>query len=158
MTPPTVLVVDSDPIMLTAQAALFHQMGAEAICARDMSTARRVFDERTPNLVVCEFSSDSPAAQIWQSWHDELCLDEVPVIFLSDAPRTDFAKTIRPCGWAYYLRRPVDPHLLQELADKLIWMPMQYVPENTPVKRKTTVPPSHLGSVETRKSEGTSSV
>ena len=69
MTPPTVLVVDSDPIMLTAQAALFHQMGAEAICARDMSTARRVFDERTPNLVVCEYNSDSPAAQICSVWH-----------------------------------------------------------------------------------------
>lgn len=120
-----ILVVDSDPILLTGTAAVLHSVGYECHCARDGQGAIKAARSLALDLILCDVSLGGGESGL------ELCKNirqmpgciDVPVMFVSSHQLPDIVRRSHEAGAAYYLRKPFDPDVLIELVSKALWMP-----------------------------------
>lgn len=142
--PATILVIDDDPLTLTAVAAALHLVGHESHCARDPEAALKAARSLSLDLIICDVNLDGESGL-------ELCREirqlpaqaDVPVMFVSSSQVPDIVRRAHEAGGAYYLRKPFDPNVLLELVDKALWMPHLV---NTRL-RKTIPAPAHMSGV-----------
>ncbi len=121
---PQILVVDPDPLTLTAIAAVLHLSGYESHCARDSEAALKAATDEQLDLIICDTNLEGESGL-------ELCRDmrqvkgneDVPVMFVSSSQAPDIIHRAHEAGGAYYLRKPFDPNVLLELVEKALWMP-----------------------------------
>ncbi len=119
-----ILIVDSDPLTLTAVAAVLDMQGYECHCARDPVAARKAAAELPLDLILCDVNLQGASGL-------ELCrelrklpgLEDVPLMFVSASQLPDIVRRAHDAGGAYYLRKPFDPDVLIELVNKALWMP-----------------------------------
>ena len=123
-TKPQILVVDPDPLTLTAVAAALHLSGYESHCARDSEAALKAALDEQLDLIICDTNLEGESGL-------ELCREirlmdgnqEVPFMFVSSSQAPDIIHRAHEAGGAYYLRKPFDPEVLLELVEKALWMP-----------------------------------
>lgn len=123
-TKPQILVVDPDPLTLTAIAAALHLSGYESHCARDSEAALKAAADEQLDLIICDTNLEGESGL-------ELCREirlmegkeDVPVMFVSSSQAPDIIHRAHEAGGAYYLRKPFDPNVLLELVEKALWMP-----------------------------------
>lgn len=122
-TKPQILVVDPDPLTLTAVAAALHLSGYESHCARDSEAALKAAADESLDLIICDTKLEG------ESGLDLCCKirlmngkEDVPVMFVSSSQAADIIHRAHEAGGAYYLRKPFDPHVLLELVEKALWM------------------------------------
>jgi CheY-like chemotaxis protein len=120
----TLLVVDSDPILLTGTAAVLHTAGYECHCARDTQAALKAARTLPLDLIICDVLLASESGLDLCKHIRKLpgCID-VPVMFVSSQQLPDIIRRSYEAGAAYYLRKPFDPEVLIELVSKALWMP-----------------------------------
>jgi DNA-binding response OmpR family regulator len=119
-----ILVVDSDPVLLTGTAAVLHTAGYECHCARDSQAALKAARTLSLDLIICDVQLGGESGL-------ELCRhirrqpggSDVPVMFVSSQQLPDIVRRSYEAGAAYYLRKPFDPEVLIELVSKALWMP-----------------------------------
>jgi CheY-like chemotaxis protein len=119
-----ILVVDSDPILLTGTAAVLHTVGYECHCARDAQAALKAARALPLDLIICDvmLGSESGLELCKHIRQQPGCVD-VPVMFVSSQQLPDIVRRSYEAGAAYYLRKPFDPEVLIELVSKALWMP-----------------------------------
>lgn len=119
-----VLVVDNDPLTLTAVAAALHLVGYECHCARDCEAALKAARYLDLDLIICDVNL---GGEIGFELIDEIRkipdAADVPVMFVSSSQLPDIIRRSHDAGGVYYLRKPFDPDVLLELVDKALWMP-----------------------------------
>ncbi|MEE2640314.1 MAG: response regulator [Planctomycetota bacterium] len=123
-TKPQILVVDPDPLTLTAVAAALHLSGYESHCARDSEAALKAAADESLDLIICDTKLEGESGL-------DLCREirlmngkeDVPVMFVSSSQAADIIHRAHEAGGAYYLRKPFDPHVLLDLVEKALWMP-----------------------------------
>lgn len=121
---PRVLVVDDKPEVLDEVATVL--IGADFACrcctnADDAVTAAESFP---PDLIISDISLHGQSGlDMCQRIRRSQALAEVPVMFLSAAQMPDIIHRSGALGGTYYLRRPFDPGVLVELADKALRRP-----------------------------------
>lgn len=119
-----ILLVDHDPLTLTATAAVLDRAGHIVHQARDRQTALKAGRTIGLDLIVCDVNLGSESGL-------DLCRDlrrlpgmeDVPVMFVSASQLPDIVRRSHEAGGAYYLRKPLDPDVLIELIDKALWLP-----------------------------------
>jgi putative two-component system response regulator len=120
----TILIIDGDPLTLTAVAAALHLSGHECHCARDCEAAIKAARGLTLDLIICDMHVDDDSGlELIQEIKLEPDMRDVPVIFVSSTQMPDMVRRAHDAGGAYYLRKPFDPEVLLELVDKALWMP-----------------------------------
>jgi DNA-binding response OmpR family regulator len=119
-----ILIVDSDPVLLTGTAAVLHTAGYECHCARDMQAALKAARTLSLDLIICDvlLGSESGLDLCRHVRKVPGCVD-VPVMFVSSQQLPDIIRRSYEAGGAYYLRKPYDPEVLIELVSKALWMP-----------------------------------
>ena len=144
-TKPKILVVDPDPLTLTAIAGALHLSGYESHCARDSEAAFKAATDETLDLIICDTNLEGESGL-------ELCRkirlmdgkEDMPVMFISSRQAPDVIHRTHEAGVAYFLRKPFDPQVLLELVEQVLWMPdlVEFSLEQ-PVEPKTRVEPAH---------------
>lgn len=119
-----ILIVDSDPVLLTGTAAVLHSVGYECHCARDSQGALKAARSLALDLIICDvvLGSESGLDLCKHIRKQPGCVD-VPVMFVSMHQLPDIVRRSYEAGAAYYLRKPFDPEVLIELVSKALWMP-----------------------------------
>ena len=119
----TILIIDSDPLMLTAMAAVLNLAGHECHCARDCEAALKAARGLPLDLIVCDYDLPEGSGV-------ELCRDLRREAGAADAAMIILAGEGANAKWAlvesdgeFWLKKPIDPHALQEMAEKALWMP-----------------------------------
>lgn len=119
-----ILIVDSDPVLLTGTAAVLHTAGYECHCARDTQGALKAARTLPLDLIICDvlLGSESGLDLCRHLRRQPGCID-VPVMFVSSQQLPDIIRRSYEAGAAYYLRKPFDPEVMIELVSKALWMP-----------------------------------
>jgi DNA-binding NtrC family response regulator len=119
----TILIVDSDPLLLTAMAAVLNLSGHECHCARDSVAALKAARRLNLDLVVCD--NDLP-----EGAGIELCRDLKREHGARDAATIILASPGGAAQWEpeesageYRLDKPIEPRALQEIVERALWMP-----------------------------------
>lgn len=122
--PAVILIIDSDPVMLTGIAAILNMSGYECHCARDRVAATKAVRTLALDLIVCDVQLRSESGlDLAHDLRGISGAEDVPVMFLSSAQAPDIVRRAHDAGGAYYLRKPFDPEVLIELVGKALWMP-----------------------------------
>ena len=134
---PLVLVIDDEPEVLGAVAAVLASAGYVCHCCSNAEAAVRFAQSTTPDLIISDINLDGQSGlDLCEQIKEDAALRSVPVMFLSGAQIPDIIRRSHAAGGAYYLRKPFDPDVLMELVDKALWMP-HLVERHT--QRKQTV-------------------
>lgn len=140
----TILIVDSDPLMLTAIAAVLNLSGHECHCARDSVAAFKAARGLNLDLIVCD--NDLPegsGVDLCRDLKREIGARDAATIILASertsaqwaeqegaphstttsAPGSTTASSTTENASEYRLIKPIDPRALQDLVERALWMP-----------------------------------
>lgn len=122
-TPATVLIVEPDPLMLTALGSMMDLHGHRAVLARTEEVARQAIGRRPVDVIVLSITDlDAGCGFAEQLRSDELTHD-IPVIFLVPKQDASWTQQLQRHGGIYSLLKPYEPEGLWELIEKTLWMP-----------------------------------
>jgi CheY-like chemotaxis protein len=121
---PVVLVIDAEPLNLTALAATLHARGFEVHCAADRAAAVKAAQEQTLDLIICDTNlRGEDGVALAEELRQLPERSDVPVMFLCGAQLPDVILRTHRHGSSFHIRKPIDAKLLLELAEKALWMP-----------------------------------
>lgn len=145
-----ILIIDADPLTLTAVAAVLDMQGYECHCARDAEAALKAVRSLPLDLIICDVTLHGQSGiDLCRDLRAEPNAVDVPVMFVSSHQLPDIVRRTHEAGGAYYLRKPFDPDVLIELVDKALWMPhlitarlkQVHVPAHSPAPAAATPRP-----------------
>ena len=136
-----ILVIDSDPLMLTAVAAVLNISGYECHVARNAEAAVKAARSLKLDLIVCDVNVDGDnGLELCQELQQHTGSKDLPFILVSAEQSSDIVRRTHEGGGAYYLQKPYDPEVLLELVEKALWMPHLV---NTRIERSQSAGPSN---------------
>jgi CheY-like chemotaxis protein len=122
--PAVILIVDPDPLTLTAVAAVLDLSGYECHMARDPRGALQAARALPLDLVVCDVDlPDQSGFELCQAIRGVPNCEQLPFVFVSGRHSDQLVQRTRQAGGVYYLRKPYDPEVLLDLAERAIWLP-----------------------------------
>ncbi len=119
----TVLIIDSDPLMLTAIGAALDMQGYKAVLARTEAVAASALQTQPIDLIIlaieelnsgCEFAARLRSSEVHR---------EVPVVFIVPEIGAQWTTRLQEHGGVYCVLRSVDPYHLIDLVDRAMWLP-----------------------------------
>jgi DNA-binding NtrC family response regulator len=120
----TVLVIDADPVGLTATAAVLYSSDYECICARGFEAARKAVQQDQVDLVVMDISKSwEESMELVRELRERVGGDALPAILLCDGVHDASVDTANLGPTTYRLVKPFDPNALIELVRNSVWMP-----------------------------------
>lgn len=132
-----VLLVDRDPLMLTAMGAVMDMQGYKALLARTEDVAMQAIAECQIDLIVLAISDVDTGCALAKRLRSLEQTRDVPVIFLVPQLNAEWSSKLQAEGGIYSLLHPIDPHALIDLVAMAIWMP--HVAQS-----RMGIPSSHL--------------
>jgi CheY-like chemotaxis protein len=120
----TILVIDADPLSLTATAAVLNCGQYEVHCAVDHSSALLEAIQRELDLIICDL--DVGGVEGYSIVEEIRRLPErydVPVMYSSACQQPEVIRKSHAHGAVYHLRKPFDPQVLMELTERALWLP-----------------------------------
>lgn len=121
---PVVLVIDSNPLTMTATAATLHTRGHEVHCARDRNAALQAARDFPLDLILCDTDlNGEDGIDLVEELRHLPDRNDVPAMFVSATQLPDVILRSHKLGSCFHLRKPFDPNVLLELVDKALWMP-----------------------------------
>jgi DNA-binding response OmpR family regulator len=122
--PAEILLVDDDPLALTAAAAVLDMAGYTVHQARDRQAALKAARSIALDLVICDVNlAGESGLELCRELRRLPGMEDVPVMFVSATQLPDIVRRSHEAGGAYYLRKPLDPEVLVELVGKALWLP-----------------------------------
>ena len=119
-----VLVIDDEPEVLGNVATVLNGAGYGCHCCSSAESAIDSARRSPPDLIISDINlGGASGLALCEQIKEDVTLKHVPVMFLSGAQIPDIIRRSHAAGGAYYLRKPFDPEVLVELADKALWMP-----------------------------------
>lgn len=122
-TQPSVLVIDNDPLMLTAMGSVMNAQGYRCVLARTEKVAMESIAAGQFDVIVlsidrldqgCEFAARLRSSEITK---------DAPIIFLVPELKQDWSAKLSAQGGVFSMLKPVEPNGLAELVEKALWMP-----------------------------------
>lgn len=118
------LVIDDEAEVLGNVATVLHAAGYTCHCCDTAESALESARRLTPELIICDINlGGTSGLELCERIKEDATLRHVPVMFLSGAQIPDIIRRSHAAGGTYYLRKPFDPEVLVELADKALWWP-----------------------------------
>lgn len=122
----TVLVIESDALMLTAMGSVMNMNGYRAVMARNEEVALEVLDgeqKEAFDLVILSIddldTGSKFAAKIRTASHTK----DLPIVFIVPELNPAWSDRLGKLGGVYSLLKPFEPEALVELVQKTLWMP-----------------------------------
>jgi CheY-like chemotaxis protein len=121
---PVVLLIDAEPLNLTALAATLHARGYEVHCAADRAAALKAAGEQSLDLIICDTNlRGEDGVALAEELRQLPERSDVPVMFLCGSQLPDVILRTHRQGTSFHIRKPIDAKLLLELTEKALWMP-----------------------------------
>ena len=121
----SVLVVDPAPLSLLALAGVLHAQGFQCVCARDKASALRAIELGPQDMVVWDVGDDAMAAlEALSELRAQSEHEQIPAVFLAESRWAGLEKkteSLIPSTCCLF--KPVDPHALNAVTHRLLWMP-----------------------------------
>jgi CheY-like chemotaxis protein len=136
----SVLVIDSDPLMLTAMGSVLDMQGHRAVLARNESVAINSITQGQFDVIILSIDQLQSGCDFAAKLRSIQTTREVPVIFLVPELASSWLPKLASNGGVYCILKPVDPHSLIDLVEKTLWLP------HVARGRKGIAPPTHLAS------------
>jgi CheY-like chemotaxis protein len=132
------MVVDPDPLTLTAISAMLDCAQFQVYCAQDRAAAMRGAEMLDLDLIVCDEEIDAAHGSTIMSALREIPSGaDIPVVYLSRRQLPDVISRPHDGGAAYHLKKPVDPAgLLERINQALYELPLI----NHQVRQKVRAP------------------
>ena len=103
--------------ILTDEGYLCHEFDGAAAVRQGMA-------DLSLDLIISDINLDGDSGlELCRELKKTYVLGHVPVIFLSGAEIPNIIRRAHAAGGSYYLRKPFDPSVLNELVDKALWLP-----------------------------------
>jgi len=119
---PVVLVIDPDPLTLTAIAAMLDTAQFKVYCARDRVAAVQGAKKLALDLIICDESVDASAGEeIVAELRSIPNREDVPILYMSHRQLPDIISRNTQSGVAYHIKKPLEPKLLMETIDKALF-------------------------------------
>lgn len=135
----TALIIDADPLMLTAVGSVLDMQGHRCVLARNESLALQSIAAGQFDVIIlsieqlhsgCEFAAQLRGPDINR---------DVPIIFLVPELTPAWLQKLSAHGGVFCLLKPIDPYALIDLVEKALWMPHV-------AKGRTATPSIHLSA------------
>lgn len=119
----SVLVVDSDPLMLMAMGSVLNMQGYRSIMARNESMAMDSIASGEFDVLVlsieeleagCDFASRLRGSEVSR---------DIPIIFLVPEMSADWLPQLSAHGGVFSILKPFEPSQLIDLVEKTLWLP-----------------------------------
>ncbi|MCA9190803.1 MAG: response regulator [Planctomycetales bacterium] len=120
---PSVLIVDPDPLMLTAMGAMLDQTGYRALMARSQSVALELVHSVSVDVVVLSIDKLVAGCELAQQLRTARSSFDAPIIFLVPQLDATWSKELAAHGGVYSMLYPTDPSGLLELIERVLWLP-----------------------------------
>ena len=118
-----VLVIESDPLMLHTLGAVLSAQGHRATLARTEEVAFSVIAEHQFDAIVLSITSLEPGCRFAKRLKSNDSTRDVPIVFLVPELTPCWTQELAASGGVYSMLKPVDPHALVDLIDRVLWMP-----------------------------------
>jgi DNA-binding response OmpR family regulator len=119
----TVLVVENDPLMLTAIGSLMDMQGHRPMLARTEEVAMQAIAQNQFDAIVLSIEGLDAGCRFAAELRSTEATRDVPVVFLVPELDGTWSQRLAAHGGVFSLLKPVDPHALLELVEKVLWMP-----------------------------------
>ncbi|QDV22412.1 response regulator [Aureliella helgolandensis] len=133
----TVLVIESDPLMLTAMGSVMNMQGYRAVLARTEDVANVAIADQTLDVIVLSINELESGCHFAHRLRSHATSSDTPIIFLVPELKAEWTEKLSAQGGVYSLLKPIDPHGLLELVDRVLWMPHL-------ARSRGTAPENHL--------------
>ncbi len=119
---PVVLVIDPDPLTLTAIAAMLDSAQFKVFCARDREAALKGATQLSLDLIICDEEIDATKGEdLISELRSVPERYDVPIMYMSERQLPDIISRNHETGVAYHIKKPLDPAGLMELIDKALF-------------------------------------
>lgn len=125
-----ILIIDDEPAVRGDVESILLSAGYTVSAAANSDSALRALRQSPADLIVCDIDlGGENGLEIARELQEETMSFDTPLIFLSGAQIPDIVRRAHEAGGTYFLRKPFDPGVLLELAEKALWMPhLVYAP------------------------------
>jgi CheY-like chemotaxis protein len=121
---PVILVVDADPLALTASSAVLHCAGYEVHCAASREAALRGAADLEVDLIICDLDIGGiEGSAIIEEIRRIPERRDVVVMYASACQQPEVIRKSQAGGGVYHLRKPFDAPVLLGLVEKALWLP-----------------------------------
>ena len=136
----TILVIERDPLMLTAMSAMFDMQGYKAILARTEEVALQAIAAGPIDLIVLSIDKLQEGCEFAARLRSAESTSDISIVFLTPELSPAWTGQLQSHGGVSCMLKPVDPAELAELVEKALWMPHVAM-------RRANPPQSHLHKV-----------
>ena len=124
LTQPVILVIDSNPLSVTATCAVLHCKKYEAHSATNVPAALSAAQDLQLDLIICDSMVDGePGIEIVEQIRQLPERDDVPVMFASANQSPDIIRRTHEFGAAFHVKKPFETNVLLDLVERALWMP-----------------------------------
>ncbi|MGN6134484.1 MAG: hypothetical protein ACTHOU_08275 [Aureliella sp.] len=139
----TILVIDSDALMLTALGGALDMQGHKAILARSEQVAAQALDTEIVDLIILSIDQLEAGCSFADRLRTSETAPEVPIIFIVPELASEWAAQLQQRGGVFCALRSIDPHHLLDLVEKALWLP--HVARRRAAQGAAHPGPTHLG-------------
>ncbi len=119
---PVVLVIDPDPLTLTAIAAMLDSAQFKVYCARDKVAAIKGATHLALDLIICDESvDDADGEEVISDLRAIPNRDDVPILYMSHRQLPDIISRNTQAGVAYHIKKPLEPTRLMDAIDRALF-------------------------------------
>ncbi len=133
----SVLVIDSDSLMLTAIGGALDMSGHKATLARSEEVAKQALVAKPIDLIILGIEDLDEGCQLAARLRSQPGQADIPMIFLVPELSSHWAVSLQAQGGVFCILRTMDPHELLDLVQKALWMPHL-------AQRRASPPANHI--------------
>ncbi|MEM7560743.1 MAG: response regulator [Planctomycetota bacterium] len=119
----SVLVIDSDPLMLTAMGSVLDMQGHRAVMARNEQMAMESIQAGEFDVIVLAIESCENGCEFAGKLRGFENTRDVPILFLIPETAKDWDKALAEQGGVYSMQQPIEPEALTELVERMLVLP-----------------------------------
>lgn len=119
----SVLVIENDPLMLTAISSAMNAQGHRAMMARTEKVAMELTATGQFDVVVLSIEELSHGCEFAKRLRATEATRDVPILFLVPELSPTWSEQLGQHGGVYSILKPFEPAELIELVERVLWMP-----------------------------------
>lgn len=119
----SVLVIESDALLLTAIGAALDMNGHKVTMARTEDVAQKALQSQTIDLIILGIEDLETGCAFAARLRSQPAHADIPIIFTVPQLSSHWAANLQEQGGVFCILRSMDPHELLDLVQKALWMP-----------------------------------
>lgn len=119
----TVLLIENDPLLLTAMGSVMNMQGYRAVLARTEAIAMESISAGQFDVIVLSIDALQSGCDFAARLRSSESSRDVPIIFLVPELSASWSSQLSAHGGIFSMLKPIEPYGLIELVDKALWMP-----------------------------------